>query len=74
MASGWWLDPELSLGAELNLEAARRAIPRAHRHDLEAAADLALVRSVTLERLLRQALARVQEPEVRAGLGQGKSS
>jgi hypothetical protein len=53
MANGWWLDPQLSLGAELGLEAARRAIPRANRHDLEAAMDSALVRSVTLEHLLR---------------------
>ena len=53
MANGWWLDPQLSLGAELSLEAARRAIPRSHRQDFEAAMDSALVRSVTLEHLLR---------------------
>lgn len=65
MANGWWLDPQLSLSAELGLEAARRAIPRTHRHDLEAAMDSALVHSVTLEHLLRQALGRVQELELR---------
>ena len=64
------MDPQLSLGAELSLEAARRAIPRTHRHDLEAAADLALVHSVTLEHLLRQALARVQELELQAIVNQ----
>ena len=64
MANGWWLDPQLSLGAELNLEAARRAIPRTHRHDLEAAMDSALVH------LLRQALARVQELELQAIVNQ----
>jgi len=66
MAGGWWLDPQLSLGAELNLEAARRAIPRTHRQDLEAAMDSALVHSVTLEHLLRQPLASVQELELQA--------
>jgi hypothetical protein len=41
-----------------------------HRHDLEAAMDSALVRSVTLEHLLRQALARVQELELQAIVNQ----
>ena len=70
MADGWWLDPQLSLGAELSLEAARRAIPRTHRHDLEAAMDSALVHSVPLEHLLRQALGRVQELELQAIVNQ----
>lgn len=70
MVGGWRLDPQLSLGAELSLEAARRAIPRTHRQDLEAAADLALVHSVTLEHLPRQALARVQELELQAIVNQ----
>ena len=58
------LDPALSLSAELELERARRAIPRLHRHDLEARLDSALVHLVTQDQLLRQALARVQELEL----------
>ena len=60
-----WLDPTLSLSAELELERARRAIPRLHRHDLEARLDSALVHLVTQDQLLRQALARVQELELK---------
>jgi len=63
--SGWWLDPSLSLARELDLEAARRAIPRMHRHDLEARMDSALVHVVTLDNLLRQALAKVIELEAK---------
>jgi len=62
---GWWLKPELSLSRELELETARREIPRLHRHDLEARLDSALVHCVTFDHLLRQALARVQELEIR---------
>jgi hypothetical protein len=61
----WWLNPQLSLSGELELERARRAIPRMHRHDLEARLDSALVHTVTMDHLLRQALARVQELELR---------
>jgi len=61
---GWWLKPELSLSRELELETARREIPRLHRHDLEARLDSALVHCVTFDHLLRQALARVQELEI----------
>jgi len=60
-----WLDPTLSLSAELELERARRAIPKLHRHDLEARLDSALVHLVTQDQLLRQALARVQELELK---------
>jgi hypothetical protein len=66
----WWLDPTLSLAAELQLETARRAIPRMHRHDLEARLDSALVHAVTMDHLLRQALARVAEMELRELVGQ----
>jgi len=62
---GWWIDPCLSLPRELELEAARRVIPRLHRHDLEARLDSALVHAVTMDHLLRQALARVSELELR---------
>jgi hypothetical protein len=65
MVENWWLDPQLSLSRELELETARRAIPRMHRHDLEARLDSALVHTVTMDHLLRQALARVQELELR---------
>jgi hypothetical protein len=64
MADGW-LDPQLSLSRELELETARRAIPRMHRHDLEARLDSALVHLTTMDVMLRQALGRVQELELR---------
>jgi hypothetical protein len=70
MVEGWWLDPQLSLSRELELETARRAIPRMHRHDLEARLDSALVHTVTMDHLLRQALARVQELELREIINQ----
>jgi len=65
---GWRLDPELSLSAAVALEAARRAIPRLHRHDLEARLDQSLCSMVTHDHLLRQALARVMELEARLAL------
>jgi hypothetical protein len=67
---GWWLQPELSLSRELELETARRAIPHLHRHDLEARLDSALVHAITSDHLLRQALARVQELELREAINQ----
>jgi len=69
-APDWWLDPTLSLARELELETARRAIPKLHRHDLEARLDSALVHAVTMDHLLRQALARVSEMELRELVGQ----
>ena len=60
------MDPELSLARQLDLEAARRAIPRLHRHDLEARLDSALIHVVTMDHLLRQALGRVIELEAKA--------
>jgi len=63
-----WLDSTLSLSAQAQLEAARRAIPRLHRHDLEARLDSALVQMMTHDQLLRQALARVMELEIAAAL------
>lgn len=65
---GWWMDPNLSLSRQLELERARREIPRLHRHDLEARLDSALVHVTTMDHLLRQALARVQELEITAAL------
>jgi hypothetical protein len=64
-----WLDATPSLAAQLQLEAARRAIPRLHRHELEARLDTSLCQLVTLEILLRQALGRVQMLELQAALG-----
>jgi len=66
----WWLDPTLSLARDLELRAARLAIPKLHRHDLEARLDSALVHAVTMDHLLRQALARVAEMELRELVGQ----
>lgn len=63
-----WLDATLSLSAQLQLEAARRAIPQLHRHDLEARLDSALVQMMTHDQLLRQALARVMELELQQAL------
>lgn len=60
------MNPELSLARQLELEAARRAIPKLHRHDLEARLDSALVHLVTMDHLLRQALGRVIELEAKA--------
>ena len=65
MEDDWWLNPELSLARQLDLEAARRAIPKLHRHDLEARLDSALVHLTTMDNLLRQALGRVIELEAR---------
>jgi len=62
------MDPNLSLSRQLELERARREIPRLHRHDLEARLDSALVHVVTFDHLLRQALARVQELELKEAL------
>lgn len=62
------MDPNLSLSRQLELERARREIPRLHRHDLEARLDSALVHVVTFDHLLRQALARVQELEIKEAL------
>ena len=62
------MDPNLSLSGQLELERARREIPRLHRHDLEARLDSALVHLTTMDHLLRQALARVQELEITAAL------
>ena len=41
-----------------------------HRHDLEARLDSALVHCVTVDHLLRQALARVAELEIKAVLAE----
>ena len=68
MGEGWWLDPQLSLSRELELEAARRVIPQLHRHDIEARLDSALVHAVTMDHLLRQAMARVCELEAKEAL------
>jgi len=66
----WWLNPELSLSRQLELETARRAIPRLHRHDLEAQLDSALIHCLTFDHLLRQALARVSELEIKAAIAE----
>jgi len=65
-SGGWWLDPQLSLSRELELESTRRMIPQLHRHELEARLDSALVHALTMDHLLRQAMARVIELEVKA--------
>jgi len=67
---GWRMDPNLSLSRQLELERARREIPRLHRHDLEARLDSALVHLTTMDHLLRQALARVQELEIKEALAE----
>ena len=63
---GWWLQPELSLSRQLELESTRRQIPRLTRHDLEARCDSALCHAMKFEHLFRQALGRVQELELQA--------
>jgi len=59
-----WLQPGLSLGGELALESARRAVPRMHRHDLEAQLDSALVDLANTREMLNQAMRRVMELEI----------
>ena len=70
MPDGWRMDPNLSLSRQLELERARREIPRLHRHDLEARLDSALVHLTTMDHLLRQPLARVQELEIKEALAE----
>ena len=60
-----WLTPGLSLSTQLQLEAARRAVPRMHRHDLEARMDSALVDLANTQSMLNQAMRRVAELELR---------
>lgn len=68
--TGQWLNPSMSLEQDLSLRAARLAIPRMSRADLEARLDSALVHTMTTDHLLRQALARVSELELREQGGQ----
>ena len=68
--TGQWLDPSMSLEQELSLRAARLAVPRLGRADLEARLDSALVHAMTTDHLLSQALARVSELELRELVGQ----
>lgn len=58
------MKPGLSLGGELALESARRAVPRLHRHDLEAQLDSALVSLASTREMLNQAMRRVMELEI----------
>ena len=67
------MNPDLSLSRQLELERARREIPRMHRHDLEARLDSALVHCVTFDHLLRQALARVAELELKEALAEPRA-
>ena len=60
-----WLTPGLSLSSQIALEAARRAVPRMHRHDLEARLDSTLVALATTQNMLNQAMRRVAELELR---------
>lgn len=68
-----WLCPGLSLGGELALEAARRAVPRLHRNDLEAQLDSALVDLANCREMLNQAMRRVAELELREVISQPPS-
>ena len=67
---GGWLSPGLSLSGELTLEAARRAVPRLHRHDLEARLDSALVDLAYTQSMLNQAMRRVAELELREAISE----
>jgi len=69
----WWLQRELSLSKELQLEVTRREIKGLPRAQLVAGLDCALGHNFTLAHLLRQALARVQELEARDAIRQRPS-
>lgn len=64
-----WMKAGLSLPEQLTLEASRRAIPRLHRHDLEARLDSALVHLAHCRAMLHQATRRVAELELREAAG-----
>ena len=64
-----WLRPGLSLNRDLQLRAARLAVPRMSRPDLEARMDSALVELVATQELLDQAMRRVAELEIREAMG-----
>ena len=65
MAGEEWLASGLSLAMQAQLEAARRSIPRLHRHELEARLDHVLCAQVNAQHAMRQALGRVIELEAR---------
>jgi len=64
MGDEGWMRAGLTLSEEVALEAARRAVPRLHRHDLEARLDSALVDLAHCRSLLNQAMRRVAELEL----------
>ena len=65
MSGDEWLASGLSLAMQAQLEAARRSIPRLHRHELEARLDHALCAQANAQHAMRQALGRVIELEAR---------
>ena len=64
MDDGWRLDPTLTLERSVALEAARRAIPRLSREELEARLDTAMHQSILMEQLFRQAIGRCHTLEL----------
>jgi hypothetical protein len=69
-ASDWRREPGISLSTELQLEAVRREAKHLGRIELLARYDSALVHAVALDHLLKQAMARVMELELREALSQ----
>jgi hypothetical protein len=64
----WRLDLTLTLPTQLDLERGRRAIPKMHRHQLDALADSLLVAHAQQQQIIRQAMGRVAELEAREAL------
>lgn len=67
-----WLDPALSLSAEAAQEWDRRQAAAQHRDELSALADRLIVAHYQHERILKQALKRVTELEVKLMLAEAK--
>jgi hypothetical protein len=65
-----WMNTPLSLGRDLELQAARLSIKNLSRDDLEARLDSALVHAITFDHLLREAIRRIAELEIAEALSE----
>jgi hypothetical protein len=65
-----WMNTPLSLGRDLELQAARLSIKSLSRDDLEARLDSALVHAITFDHLLREAIRRIAELEIAEALSE----
>lgn len=67
---GPWFNPSIPLERELELERSRRSIKTLTRAQLEAALEALLVQETARDHVLRQAMARLAELELREALRQ----